>query len=345
MEPKKTVFVASQFVNSVGPFLAALLPDVCVKIVNFENAVAGELRPNFVVTQSDFEELQEAEVLITDSFVIGQLIYRLPKIRWVQATSAGLDPLTKFMTQDIVAAHPFPKCVVTRFTGDSFAGLMFEYCFCFMVNYERGFLKQIQSKSTRSWSTLRSHVPPNYRMVHELKIAILGIGSIGSRLAAAFRQHGTRTIGFGRKARNASELQQLGLDEYSTDLSAVLSSCDYVISILPYSPATVGLLNDKFSSCKKKPVFINLGRGSVVQTDYLIQSLDDELISHAVLDVFEQEPLPETSPLWAHEKVTITPHVSCETRPQTVAEVFAENYRLFNYSQTMNHVFDWEKLY
>ena len=335
----------SQYVNPVVPHLQALLPGVSIKAVTFENAIPGEVRPDLQITAEDMEALQETEILITDSYVIGHLLYKLPKLKWIQASSAGLDPLTNFLKKDVLEARGPPGCILTRFTGDSFASFMFEYCFCFIVNYERGFLKQIALKSTHSWSHLKSLAPANYRMVDELTIAILGTGSIGSRLANAFRKHGSRTVGYARRERTAAEVEKLGLDSYSTDLESVLSAADYIVSILPHTPATAGLLNGKFSCCKKKPVFINLGRGSVVQTDYLLQSLDQGLVAHAVLDVFEQEPLPDTSPLWAHERVTITPHVSCQTRPQVVAGVFAENYRLFTANMTMKHVFDWEQLY
>lgn len=345
MAATRTVVVASQYLNSVVPFLEVLLPDVHIKAVTFENAIPGEVKPDLQMTARDMEALQETEILITDSFVIGQLLYQLPRLKWIQACSAGLDPVTKYVTPELLTARGLPPFVLTRFTGDSFASLMFEYCFCFIVNYERGFLKQIPLKSSCSWSALKCHAPESYRMVHELTIAILGTGSIGSRVANAFRKHGSRTIGYGRRARTVAELPALGLDSYSTNLQSVLSSCDYIISILPHTPETAGILNGMFSYCQKKPVFISLGRGSVVQTDYLLQSLEEELLSYAVLDVFEQEPLPDSSPLWTHEKVSITPHVSCETRPQVVAKVFIENYRLFQENKTMNNVFDWKHLY
>jgi phosphoglycerate dehydrogenase-like enzyme len=344
-ETKRTVFVASQYLNAVASILEKSLPDVDVHVVTFQNSVPGIVDPNLQVSQDDIKQLRGAEILITDSFVIGQLMVHLPKLKWIQTGSAGVDPLIKLAKSAAITSNNPPSFIVTRFTGDTFASLMFEYSFCFIVNYERGFLKQIPLKSSRSWSALKSQAPQNYRMVRELTIAILGIGSIGSRLAEKFRNHGTRVIGYGRRERPEPDIKQLGLDYYSTSLESVLSSCDYVISVLPHTPGTAGLLNEKFSFCQKSPVFINLGRGSVVDTNYLLQSLDQKLISHAVLDVFEQEPLPESSPLWTHEHVTITPHVSCETRPSDVAAVFTENLRKFDAGEAMDHVFDWQQLY
>lgn len=337
----RSVVVASQFLESMVPLLHNHLPDVTFTFMKFENAVPGRVDMDLKVTQKDIEALQDAEYMIIDSMVIGQLVYKLPKLKWMQACAAGLDSVTSAVTPQVVASRGVPNFILTRYSGHSFATLMFEYCFCYIVNYERGFLKQIELKSSRSWSTLKSHCPPAYRMVHELTIAVLGIGAIGSRLATKFKQHGCRVLGFGRRDRLEDEIREMGLDSYSTSVQQVLSTCDYVINVMPFTEATVSFLNGKFEFCKKKPVFINLGRGSVVDTEYLVQSLDNGLLSHAVLDVFETEPLPPSSPLWTHDKVTITPHVSCETRAQEVATLFVENLRLFESGKPLNHVYNW----
>lgn len=341
----KSVVVATQFLESIVPLLQDRLPGVTFTFVRFENAVTGHLDLHLKVTEGDLRRLQDAEYLIIDSCVIGQLVYKLPKLRWMQACAAGLDSVTNVVTPEVVASHGLPTFVLTRFSGDSFAGQMFEYCFCYIVNYERGFLKQIQLKSSGSWSTLKSHCPSAYRMVHELTIAVLGIGAIGRRVAKMFKQQGCRVSGFGRRHRSEDEIRELELDSYSTSVCEVLRTCDYFINVMPFTEATVGLLNGVFEICEKRPIFINLGRGSVVNTEYLIQSLDKGLLSHAVLDVFETEPLPPSSPLWTHEKVSITPHVSCETRAQEVATLFVENLHLLEFGKPLNNVYNWCEKY
>ena len=339
------VAVASQYLNGAADLLQKSLPDLRFVAVCFENAIPGQVIVDLQVTEGDIQRLQEADVLVTDSFVVAQLAYRLPRLKWMQACAAGIDSLTRMLTPDFVAAHGVPPFTLTRFSGLPYARLMHEYCFCFIVSIERGFEKQLLSRSTRSWSALKACSPASYRQLHELTIAILGVGSIGSTLASMFRNHGSRVIGFGRRSRTELEWQGLGFDAYYTDLESALQTSDYVINVMPHTPATAGLLNEKFSSCLRRPVFINLGRGSVVLTDYLIKSLDEGLLSHAVLDVFETEPLPASSPLWTHAKVTLTPHVSCETRVQDVCQVFLENYHLFARKKPMKQIFDWNKLY
>ena len=341
----RTVHVATQGLESVLPLLEVLLPDVAFKLITFENAVPGDVKVDIKLTEQDLKSLHDAEILITDNFVIGQLLYQLPKLKWLQACYNGIDSAVNALTPDVVSQSGLPAFVLTRFSGDLYANLMFEYCFCFIVNLERGFLNQICEKKSCSWSLMRSFAPKSYRLVHELTIAVLGAGSIGTRVARNFQRLGSRTTVYGRRERSSDEIRASGLDSYSNCLEDVIANCDYIISILPHTPATTGLLNGKFASCRKSPVFINLGRGSVVGTEYLIQSLDEGIVSYAVLDVFEQEPLPEDNPLWKHEKVSITPHVSCITRPEDVAKVFVDNFHLFVNNKPMNDVVDWRQLY
>jgi glyoxylate/hydroxypyruvate reductase len=87
----------------------------------------------------------------------------------------------------------------------------------------------------------------------------------------------------------------------------------------------------RFSFCKPQAALINFGRGAVINTPDLLAALDSGKLSHAVLDVFDVEPLPTNSPLWAHEKITVLPHISAPTNRQSAAKVVAENmarYRL-----------------
>lgn len=99
------------------------------------------------------------------------------------------------------------------------------------------------------------------------------------------------------------------LDEHRTveKLSDILENCDYIINVLPSTPNTVGLLNGNvLQRCKDKDtVFINIGRGSVIRESDLINALEQKWISGAILDVFEEEPLPKESKLWSFPQVNV----------------------------------------
>ena len=99
-----------------------------------------------------------------------------------------------------------------------------------------------------------------------------------------------------------------------SQLMEKLSEADFVISILPSTPETRMLLTvDHFHAMKKTAVFMNFGRGDLFDEDILIDVLKNEVISHAVLDVFKIEPLPEDSMLWRLSNCTVSPHVSSKS--------------------------------
>ena len=120
-------------------------------------------------------------------------------------------------------------------------------------------------------------------------------------------------------------------------MKEVLPQADFVVSVLPSTTATRGFFRDEhFQQMKNSAVFLNIGRGDAVSSETVLKALDEGEVSHAVLDVLEQEPLPPDSPLWSHEKVTITPHVSGHSPhylPRAVA-IFEENLKKYLAGET-----------
>lgn len=153
------------------------------------------------------------------------------------------------------------------------------------------------------------------------------------------------------------------LDEHRTieHLPEMLSHCDYIVNVLPSTPNTLGLLNGNIlKNCQKHgSVFINIGRGTIIKEADLLNALQQQWISGAILDVFEDEPLSAKSELWTLpqvilrytsrlltpifrsypiskllikyiiSQVTISPHIAGVTRAQDVANFFARNYQRF----------------
>lgn len=126
-----------------------------------------------------------------------------------------------------------------------------------------------------------------------------------------------------------------GVETFAGDvgLDTVLSSSDIVVSLMPLTAQTTGLLDARrLAAMQPGAGFINFSRGQIVVTDALIEALDRGHLSHAVLDVFDVEPLPEASRLWEHPNVTVLPHISAPTDQQTAAQVIAANIREFRAS-------------
>lgn len=156
-------------------------------------------------------------------------------------------------------------------------------------------------------------------------VLILGLGGIGATLARALRGLGARVIGSNRSGRPVDGVDELvRLDELTT----VLPRVDAIVSTLPGTHATDGLLDaEAFAALADAVTLVNVGRGTVIDETALWDALESGKVAFAALDVFATEPLPPTSPLWEHPRVLVSPHTAALTltEEQRIAELFARN--------------------
>ena len=125
-----------------------------------------------------------------------------------------------------------------------------------------------------------------------------------------------------------------------------LASPEFIVITLPDTPATRHLFNEQtLALLNEKAILINIGRGSVVSERALIEALGNNRIRGAVLDVFEEEPLPEDSPLWAFPNVLITPHISAVSFPEDIVKIFTDNYCRFISGKPLRRSIDFAKGY
>ena len=240
--------------------------------------------------------------------------------------------------------------MLTRFAGN-FGPPIAEWCFSRIIEHERHFTTTTHDQRNKQWEGSKDIVT-KYRYLSSLTVSVLGCGDIGTHIArVASTAFNMKTIGFGKSKRTSSN-DYLFFDEYTTDLVTALKSADYIISVLPSTPGTKLLLshNDVLSHASinkggKKPVFINVGRGNVINESSLIYALDNNYLAAAMLDVFEIEPLPESSKLWGHPKITISPHVIGLTQAKDVPCLFFENYHRYVKGEQLLYVVDWDKGY
>lgn len=156
-------------------------------------------------------------------------------------------------------------------------------------------------------------------------ITILGLGALGQACATALCQLGFPVTGWSRSAKELLEVRCLhGAD----GLTTALEGAQIVVILTPLTPETENLLNaERLALLAPGAFVINPGRGAQIDDTALIAALDRGHINHATLDVFRIEPLPADHPYWAHPKVTVTPHIAAETRPESSAKIIAENVR------------------
>ncbi|CAE8616515.1 unnamed protein product [Polarella glacialis] len=215
---------------------------------------------------------------------------------------------------------------------------MAEYVLAHVLQIERGLLQLHAQQKAKEWCEAPFREP---RCLTSLTLGVLGPGDIGRVVGRRAQGIGLRTVALKRDG-----LAVPHFDEVLSELPALLGQCDYVVSLLPSTPATRGLLSGgALRNCRKGAVLINAGRGDVVDEESILLALAEGWLSHAVLDVFASEPLAPTSPLWTHPQVSITPHISAPSTPQDVADVFIQNLERYATGQDLLHVLDWKRGY
>lgn len=290
--------------------------------------------------------LKQAKILISEPAVVAQLLEHdesaLTSLRWCQSTYAGVDPIFN-------SSLTFPlSWKLTRFAG-CFGPPIAEWCLARIIGHERNFAASAEDQRNVSWAGSKGAII-GYRYLSSLTLAVLGCGDIGRCIAKAAKAFGMKTMGYGKTKRESDEVLE-GIDAYTTNLGGALREADYIVSVLPSTPETRGLLNGNALRTASKanggncPVFINAGRGDIIGEDSLLYALDNQWISASILDVFEVEPLPEESKLWHRSDVIISPHVSGLTQGKDVPKVFLENYERFLEGNELNFLVDWNKGY
>jgi phosphoglycerate dehydrogenase-like enzyme len=128
----------------------------------------------------------------------------------------------------------------------------------------------------------------------------------------------------GRKAPGVDRVYR------ARDLGKPLASADFVVLTVPLTPATRGFIGAReLASLKSSAWLINIGRGPLIDGEALLEALSEKRIGGAVLDVFDEEPLPADHPLWKLENVVITPHISGPSTPDEIGPIFDDNLRRY----------------
>lgn len=243
--------------------------------------------------------------------------------RLVQSLWAGVEK---------IVTNPTLTQPLARMVDPGLAKGMSEFCTGWVM---RAHLRMDDYAQDGIWRN--GQIPP---LAAERKVTILGIGELGRALAGMLLPIGFQITGYSASGRPVDGVEVL------TDLRKVLERSEILVSLLPDTSATRRLLNAANLAVMPKGAWIiNAGRGSLIDEAALIESLNAGHISHAVLDVFQAEPLPEAHPFWSHPGITVTPHIAAETRPATAAPVVAENLRRAMSGQPLLHLVDREKGY
>jgi glyoxylate/hydroxypyruvate reductase len=208
---------------------------------------------------------------------------------------------------------------------------MVEYVTGHVLRHHLG-LDAILAAQNGHWNPV---IPP---LASERPVAMLGLGALGAACAQALTNLDFPVLGWSRKAK---KLDGIGCHHGEAGLEAVLRRAQIVVTLLPATPETENLLDtDRLSLLPQGAVIINPGRGTVIDDEALLEALASGRVGHATLDVFRVEPLPAEHPYWSHPRVTVTPHIAADTRPETAARVVAENIRRGLKGEPLLHLVD-----
>jgi phosphoglycerate dehydrogenase-like enzyme len=266
-------------------------------------------------------------VVLGEPDLIAAALDDLPGLRWVQSTWAGVTPLIE---------HPRRDYRLTGVKG-VFGSQMAEYALGYLLAHQLRLLERLGRQAQRDWwpepsSTLAGGT-----------LGIMGTGSIGAAIAQRARAFDLAVIGLSRHGRPRTGFERVWP---VAELADFLARADFLVSVLPDTPATRGLLDaDAIAAMRRGAYFINVGRGSVVDEAALARALNERHLGGAALDVFGAEPLPRNSPLWHAENTLVTAHVAARSWPRDIAALFIDNFRRFTAGEALRYAVDFERGY
>jgi glyoxylate/hydroxypyruvate reductase A len=220
---------------------------------------------------------------------------------------------TIFSLDGFLSDPDFPAHIpLVRFVDPQLSTEMAQYVVLHVLAQHRQFEAFVTTQREKKWA--QRMLP---RKTADTRIGILGLGEIGTVAGERLRDLGFPVSGWSRTPKTVR-----GIESYSgeREFAAFLGVSDFLICLLPLTPQTRGILNAKtFAMLPEGGYVINVARGGhLIETD-LVAALDSGHLAGATLDVFETEPLPETSPLWLHPKVLATPHIAAISDPRVAA--------------------------
>jgi glyoxylate/hydroxypyruvate reductase A len=198
----------------------------------------------------------------------------------------------------------------------------------------RGFFTYSLQQQQAQW------VQHPQRRADEVKVLVLGLGTMGAAVSAALAAQGYGVTAW-RRHEGPPGSSGVPVLHGAQGLEAGLDDAEVVLNLLPLTPHTRGVIDAGFlGRMKAGAALVNFGRGGhVVETD-LLAALDAGRLAHAVLDVFATEPLPAAHPFWQHPGVTVLPHVAALTDLRSAADVVASNLARLQAGQPLLHLVD-----
>lgn len=293
-----------------------------------------------VVTVAPDAAAMGAAISDADALVINNAFYtpeladmvhrKAHKLRWIQFYSTGYNN---------AETHGLPDGVTLTNAGSVYAPPVAEHAMALALALLRQIPQMERDRLHRHFDQLKTAVRLN--TLREATLLAVGFGGIGRATATRAKGFGMRVIGVASSARNEPLAERVVTLKQLHD---VLPEADVVVLSLPLLDKTKDVFGaPEFAAMKHSAVFINVGRGALVDENALIDALRERRIAGAGLDVYTTEPLPTGSALWDLDNVIISPHVGGFGDPATLRDLTAigrDNVERFIKAQALNNVLD-----
>ena len=280
-------------------------------------------------TSATIVNLMDSEAIF--GWVSPRLLKDLPNLKWLHLPNSGANNYAN------PALYANPSVILTKSSG-TFGIPISEYVLGMMVALSRNFTRHYKNQQEGNW-------PRDYLETLDIfgsNVFVLGLGDVGTEVCKRLSGFGCHITGFRRDTsvphEFANEVRPISL------LRESLPDADYIIFCLPGTNETYQLIGrEEFGLMKKRAIVINIGRGSLIDTDALVDALNNHQIAGAGVDVTDPEPLPAEHPLWSAENVIITPHSSAMSPGNDARrlEIFTDLLKRYTSEQELYNIVDF----
>lgn len=287
--------------------------------------------PDFNVVLSN--QLDDAQAQACEFAIVANPspaeLRRFSRLKWVQSLWAGVE---KMMTMPELA-----QVAVMRMQDPVLADAMAEAVLAWTLYLHRDMPSYMRQQREKIWHQRA------YQRASDRTVGVMGVGQLGLCALERLKPQGFKLVAWSRSAKTLA-----GVSHYQGEdqLASFLAQCDILVNLLPLTPTTRNLLNNtRLDQLPNNASIINFARAPIMDYTALVERLNAGQLAHAVLDVFEQEPLPSDSPLWEHPRITVLPHISGPTDPESACIIVRDNLMRYLQSGEIPTAVDYQRGY
>lgn len=250
------------------------------------------------------------------------ILKEFPNLRLICSMGSGVD--------HIMADPDLPRDIpITRIVDPRLTFSMTNYVIMGILNFHRQFFRYLDYKKRKIWDMSNPEI--------DIQVGVMGAGQLGTDVLDKLKAMGIAAMGYGNSPKKDYPHPYF----YGDQLDEFLREVNVVVCMLPLTPKTVGFLNmELFKRFQKGTYLINVARGKHLIEQDLIDALSEGYLSGALLDVFQEEPVPTDHPFWEHPSIMMTPHIACITMYQAAVPQILTNIRNLLTETTLQNQID-----